>query len=125
MTDEKVVMLKLYNGDFIIGTANSMNMSDNSVDIALNDPRLFMMVPTALGSVGVALRDICAPFNVPRLKKSCEFRRDQVLFVLDESEIDNEVINGYKSEVTGIKIATTADAASFASSSQPGKEIII
>lgn len=125
MIDEKVVMLKLYNGDFIIGTANSMNISDNSVDIALNDPRLFMMVPTAPGSVGVALRDVGAPFNVPRLKKSCEFRRDQVLFVLDESEIDNEVINGYKSEVAGIKIATVADAASFASSSQSGKEIII
>ena len=123
MTENKVVMLKLYNGDFIIGTI------DNELDgiIYLNDPRNFMMMPTMTGDIHIALRPISAPFKAPRLNKSCEIRRDQIMFMLNEDEIDTDVINGYKSEISGIKIATAAEAASIASSanSSSQKEFII
>ena len=123
MTENKVVMLKLYNGDFIIGTV------DNELDgiIYLNDPRNFMMMPTMTGDLHVALRPISSPFKSSRLKKACEIRKDQIMFMLNEDEIDNDVINGYKSEISGIKIATAAEAASIASSANQSsaKEFII
>lgn len=123
MTENKVVILKLYNGDFIIGTI------DNELDgiIYLNDPRNFMMVPTMTGDLHVALRPISSPFKSPRLKKACEIRKDQIMFILNEDEIDSEVVNGYKSEISGIKIATAAEAASIVSSSGSSspKEFIV
>ena len=126
MNDNKVIMLKLYNGDFIIGSIESNDDNGSNV-IGVNDPRSFMMMPTMRGDLQVALRPICSPFKSPRLKKACEIRKDQVMFMLDENEIDNEVVNGYKSEISGIKIATAAETASINSSSAStsSKEFII
>ena len=125
MENEKVVMLKLYNGDFMIGTIDSETKDDSK--IYLNDPRDFAIVPTMAGSIQIALRPICSPFKSNRLKKACEVRKDQILFMLNEDEIDNEVVNGYKSEISGLKIASAAETASIASSSASTspKEFII
>ena len=126
MENDKVVMLKLYNGDFMIGTIDSEAKDDSK--IFLNDPRDFAIMPTMSGGIQVALRPICSPFKSNRLKKACEVRKDQILFMLNEDEIDNEVVNGYKSEISGIKIASAAETASIASSSSStnsSKEFII
>ena len=126
MENEKVVMLKLYNGDFMIGTIDSESKDDSN--IYLNDPRDFAIMPTMAGGIQVALRPICSPFKSNRLKKACEVRKDQILFILNEDEIDNEVVNGYKSEISGIKIASAAETASIASNSSSAtspKEFII
>ena len=125
MNEDKIVMVKLYNGDFIIGSIDE-NIKD--VDrIYLNDPRSFVMMPSMTGELHVALRSICSPFKSLRLKKGCEIRNDQIMFILDESEIDNELINGYKSEITGIKIASASQTATInaTSSSSSSKEFII
>ena len=127
MDNEKVIMLKMYNGDFIIGSVDEQSLNDMTSAICLHSPRNFAIIPTMAGTVQVALQPICSPFKCPRLSKECEIRRDQVMFMLNEDEIDNEVVNGYKSEISGIKIATTAEAASIASSSKSNasKEFII
>ena len=104
---EKVSILKLYNGDYIIGTLSSNDESNPT--IVLNDPRSFIMMPGMTGELQVALRPICMPFNSSRLKKEIAIRRDQVLFILDEDEIDKEVVNGYRSEISGIHVASNAD----------------
>ena len=126
MENNKVVMVKMYNGDFVMGTIDRDAIEDNAT-IMLNDPRNFIMAPTMNGTVGVALRPMAAPFKVPRLEKSIEVRRDQVMFMLDESELDNDIVNGYKSEVSGIKMASVAEAASITSASKATspKEFII
>ena len=124
MEKEKVVMLKLYNGDFIMGTVESM-LADLT-NIRLENPRNFTIMPSMAGGLQVALQPISAPFKSQRLKKEVEIRKDQVMFILDEDEIDNEVVNGYKAEVSGIKLASAADAASLASSSASSpKDFII
>ena len=125
MENNKAVMVKMYNGDFVMGTVDKDAIEDNAT-IVLNDPRNFIMAPTINGTVGVALRPMVAPFKVPRLEKAIEIRRDQVMFMLDESELDNDIVNGYKSEISGIKIASAAEAAKLASSTNVSpKEFII
>lgn len=127
MEDSKIVMVKLYNGEFVIGTVDPVQLDDLSSCIAIDDPRSFMMVPTATGTIGVALRPVCAPFKCPRLEKSLEVNRDQIMFMLDESELDTDVVNGYKSEISGIKIASSSETASILSpsSARQPKDIII
>ena len=127
MDNEKVMMLKMYNGDFIIGSVDEHSLNDATNMISVHNPRNFVIIPTMEGRVQVALQPICSPFKCLRLSKECELRRDQVMFMLNEDELDNEVVNGYKSEISGIKIATAAEAASIASSSKnnASKEFII
>ena len=125
MNNSKIIMVKLYNGDFIIGSVDDSIKDDSKT--YLNDPRSFMMMPTMTGELRIALRPICSPFNSARLKKGCEIRNDQIMFTLDEDEIDNELINGYKSEISGIKIASAAQTASINATpaSDSPKEFII
>ena len=56
-----------------------------------------MMVPTMRGDVNIVIKPVCSPFAVKRLEKSLTIQRSQVMFKLDQSEIDNELVNGYKS----------------------------
>ena len=72
------------------------------------------MVPTMRGDIHIAMKPVCAPFAVKRLEKSLMVPFWQVMFKLDQSEIDKELVNGYKSEISGIKIASTADTMAIA-----------
>lgn len=121
----KIAMIKLYNGDFIMGEVDENNSDSKSLHIG--NPRQLMMMPTMAGSMGMALKPICFPFRCERLKNSMNIEASQILFTLWEEEIDTDIINGYKSEVSGIKIASAAEAASFTSASKSAspKELII
>lgn len=102
----KVVLLRLYNGDYIIGETIDDGVS-NMID--LSNPRTLIMVPTMTGEMRMAMQTVC-PFS-EKAKKELSVRREQVMFVVDEDELGKELINGYKSHVTGIKIATTEETA--------------
>lgn len=93
----------------------------------LEDPRAVIMVPTMSGDLHVAMKPVCAPFAVERLKKGLSVPYAQVMFKLDQDEVDKELVNGYKSEITGIKIASAADTAALTSPNkqQTGGEFII
>ena len=56
-----------------------------------------MMVPTMRGDVHIVIKPVCSPFSVKRLEKSLTVPCNQVMFKLDQSEIDKELVNGYKS----------------------------
>ena len=86
----------------------------------LEDPRSIMMVPTMRGNVHIVIKSACSPFAVKRLEKSLTVQCDQVMFKLDQSEIDKELVNGYKSEISGIKIASTADTMAIAANQRQG-----
>ena len=120
--DNKIVLVKLYSGDMILGKKLNDN-SDGmmSFTIALADPRVVVVAPTMTGSIRVALGTVCEPFKSKRLKEKIELHKSQVMFELNEDEIDSELINGYKSEISGISLASPADIASMNSSNSTSK----
>lgn len=121
MGTENIVVLRLYSGEMIIGKLNQF--SDELSDMQyyeLEDPRSIMMVPTMRGNVHIVIKPVCSPFAVKRLEKSLTVQCDQVMFKLDQSEIDKELVNGYKSEISGIKIASAADTMAIATNQRQG-----
>ena len=113
---ENIVLMKLYNGEYIIGEDVGLEGDDITT---LNNPRLVVMMPTMNGSMGIALKPICFPFTSKRLMDSFEVHMSHVMYVLyDElGEIEKDIVNGYKSDVSGIKIATSEEAASYSKAS--------
>ena len=107
-----IILLKLFNGEMIIGEEDekAWNLScELKTGYKLSNPRSVGIIPTMTGSVQIAMTSICAPFKVTRLKEYIYIPNEQVMYELHENEIDNELINGYKSDVSGIKIATSSD----------------
>ena len=127
---KEIVMLRLYNGDMIIGERvwNDEPLSCNfNLDYTLENPRAIAVVPTMSGSVKIAMGSVCEPFRVERLRKRITINAAQVMFALNEDEIDKELVNGYKSEISGIKIATAADTVAINSTkgnAAPGEFIL-
>ena len=125
----EIVMLRLYNGDMIIGKRvwNEPLSCNFNLDYILENPRAIAIMPTMSGGVKIAIGSVCEPFRVERLKKQISINSAQVMFALSEDEIDKELVNGYKSEISGIKIATVADTAAINSTkgvSTPGEFIL-
>jgi len=126
---KEIVMLRLYNGDMIIGERvwNEPLSCNFNLDYILENPRAIAIMPTMSGSVKIAMGSVCEPFRVERLKKQISINSAQVMFALSEDEIDKELVNGYKSEISGIKIATAADTAAINSTkgaATPGEFIL-
>lgn len=113
--EKKIVLVKLFNGEMILG---GISGDGNMFNTDLSDPRVVAMVPTMTGSVKVALASVCEPFASPRLEKTLSIPKAQIMFTLEEDEIDPELINGYKSEISGIKIASAAETASINSGAE-------
>lgn len=115
----KIVLMKLYNGEYIIGEKGGVGIG--KVDII--NPRMVIMMPTMSGSMGISLKPICFPFTSKRLKDLITLESTQIMFELEDElgEIEKDIVNGYKSDITGIKIATAVEAASVAK----GGDIII
>ena len=106
----EIKLLKLYNGEMIIGEEVMIDLAHElKTGYKMNNPRVVGILPTMTGSVQIAMTSVCAPFKVKRLKDYIFIPNEQVMFELTSSEIDSELINGYKSEISGIKIASAAD----------------
>lgn len=111
METDKIVLVKTFSGDMILGKKVEDANAMMQFIVTLKDPRVVVIAPTMTGTVRIALGTVCEPFKVQRLKEKVEIPKSQIFFELDESEIDNELVNGYKSEVAGIKLASAADIA--------------
>lgn len=123
MENNNVTVLRLYSGEMIIGMEDPLVENSEKPIFAkyrLKDPRSIVMVPTMRGDIHIAMKPVCAPFSVKRLEKELAVPFGQVMFKLDQSEIDKELVNGYKSEISGIKIASTADTMAIAANQQQG-----
>lgn len=112
MTETKIELIKLYNGDYVIGELET----ENENKIAYKNPRLLVMMPTMSGSVQMGIKPLTFPFKCKRLSDHIDIETSQILYRLYDSsnEIDGEIIKGYNSEVTGIKIASAKDTAAVA-----------
>ena len=112
--NEKIKLVKLFSGDMIMGSVEeAADAPVMEFNVNLYNPRQVAIVPTMNGTMRVALGSVCEPFNVKRLKEFITIPKTQVMFVLEEDEIDNQLVNGYKSEISGIKIASASDTASL------------
>jgi len=122
-TKSKIVLARLFAGDMILGELEDPAASSDVT--LLKNPRMIAIAPTMAGQMRVALGSVCEPFKVKRLRESITIPKSQIMFQLNEDEIDNELLNGYKSEVTGIKIASAAETASInGSTSKPGNFVL-
>ena len=117
MNESKIELVKLYNGDYIVGEGTGME-SDNILKVELKNPRILALIPSASG-ITAALKPVCFPFTSKRLEEKIDIMKSQIMFRLFDAlgEIEKEIINGYKSEVSGVKIATAAEAAAVANAS--------
>lgn len=105
---------RLYNGEYIIGEVNIVEKPEDT-EIVMKNPRQVLMIPNSMGSMSVALKPVCFPFTSKRIKDQLAISKSQVMFRLFDSlgEIEKEIVAGYKSDITGIKIATAAETASI------------
>ena len=80
-------------------------------------------MPTMSGAMSIALKPVCFPFTSKRLKDEFTVQNNQIMFKLFDSlgEIEKEIVDGYKTDISGIKIATAAETASIAN----GGDIIL
>lgn len=121
----EIELLKLYNGEYIIGKFDSM--SENDDRIGLGDPRLILFVPTRTGEMAAIVKPICFPFTSNRLKEFIEIYKNQIEYRLFDKlgEIEKDIIDGYNSEVAGIEIASTADMNAMTSKNTNAGGLII
>lgn len=111
--DKKIVLVKLYNGDFIIGKDATEISCDKPSVFVLEEPRSIMMAPTMTGEIRMIISSVCEPFKSQRFSNSISIQWNQIFFILTEDEIGKELIDGYKSEISGIEIATPSETASI------------
>ncbi len=95
---EKVVCLKLVSGEFVIGyKSEKQEFTDK---ITLNNLRSIFIQPTPTGlSMGIG------PFIIPMAIKTPEeisFPNSGIICEIEEDNISKQMVDGYKSEVSGI-----------------------
>lgn len=118
----EITLLKLYNGEYIIGKFDS----ENDEKITLKEPRIIFMVPTRTGEMAAMVKPICFPFTSARLQESTEIYKSQIEYRLFDNlgEIEKDLIDGYNSELSGIEIANTATMNAMTGQNQNGGLIL-
>ena len=114
--DKKIVLVKLYNGGYIIGKDATEITYDKQSVFVLEEPRSIVMAPTMTGEIRMIIASVCEPFKSQRLSDVITIQWNQIFFILTEDEIGKELIDGYKSEISGIEIATPSETVSINSS---------
>lgn len=109
---DKVVMLRTLGGEFIIGFEDNSDIVDangntqsTSDTYNLKDARIFNLQMTRQGAA-IAFVPIF-PFNTSKNIDKIEVYKNQVLLKVDEDLIDAEIINGYKSHISGIDLSAS------------------
>ena len=122
-TNFQIELFKLYNGEYIIGEVTTADPAADATETVMKNPRQVIMMPTMSGAMSIALKPVCFPFTSKRLKDKFTVQNNQIMFTLFDSlgEIEKEIVDGYKSDISGIKIATVAETASIAN----GGDIIL
>ena len=118
MENKEIKAFRFYSGDMMLGETDGVPGENGKIRVV--NPRLFRLIPS-VGRAQAALVPVCAPFKSDRLMKEISVDSAQVMFTLDENELDSELVSGYRSDVSGIKIASPAQTAAIGS----GGDLII
>jgi hypothetical protein len=113
----EIVLVKLYSGDYVIGEVSTDSVAVGK--LCLDNPRIFGIIPTMTGQVGIAFQPVCV-FS-KSVKKHIDINESEIMCRVGEDELSKELINGYKSEVTGIKIASASESAAINSDNRSSK----
>lgn len=114
-------LIRLFNGEMLLGEVEDCEDvagGQGMVDIA--NPRLMLSAATMGGGVQFIITDVTSPLKSDGLNKSISIPRTQVMFGLFENEIDKEIVNAYKSEVSGIEVASASDLNILGSATNKG-----
>lgn len=111
MNDDKIKLIKLYSGEMIIGEIE--NCESDSSKLLIFNPRSVFVAHSLTGGLQIVIGNVCEPFKVERLSKELTVFHREILFAIESSELPKEVIDGYKSEVSGIQIASASDTAAL------------
>ena len=110
--DSKIIMLRLIGGEFLIGQKDNTSIVDensmvaeDSNKIKLKDVRVFSVQMTGRGAA-IAFLPLF-PFTekpIPELGNA-EIDKSVILQVIEEKYIDGEILNGYRSNITGLDLS--------------------
>lgn len=101
----KLMMLRLYGGEYVMGEEDG-SYKDSLLYVKLLNPRIFAFGP----AIGGAMRAGFMPVCVFDEKKTTEtlIHKNQVWLTIPEENLPKDIVNSYRSEISGIKLATDA-----------------
>jgi len=109
---EKVVMVRTIGGEFIMGSQDDCDIvsADGKVQaqdtdkIILKHARIFNIQMTGRGAAIAFIPPF--PFSQQVKHDDLELSSSIIMLKIDESDIDAEIVNGYKSNITGLDLNT-------------------
>jgi len=109
---EKVLMVRTIGGEFIMGSQDDCDIvaadgsvqSQDSKKTILKHARIFNIQMTGRGAAIAFIPPF--PFSQQVKHDDLEIDNSVILLKIDESDIDPEIVNGYKSNITGLDLNT-------------------
>ena len=110
---EKVKLIRTMNGEYLLAMVDNDvaidDISQTNNILHLKDVRKLSIGMSMTGEASVALVPIC-PFAINKIEE-INIDKSQIMFELDEDNIQKEIVTSYRSEISGITLAksTTSD----------------
>ena len=110
--NNQVVMVRTIGGEFIIGTEELVQVMDaegnpspsNESVLKLKNARMFSLQMTHQGTAIAFIPPF--PFSSKKeLIDDIELNKSCILLKVEEKDLDGEIINGYKSNISGIDLS--------------------
>lgn len=98
----KLVMLRLYGGEYVMGELDESGAPSILFTTLLN-PRIFTFSPAFNGGMRAAFLPVCV-FDEKK-RESTQIHTSQIWLTIPEENLPKEIVNGYRSEISGIKLA--------------------
>ena len=118
---KKINIYKLYSGGVIIGELDS----ENENEYVLSNPRNIAPQMTMQGYV-LAMSELI-PHKIITSKKidTVNLLKSQVMIVVDETDVIKEIIDEYRSDISGIDIVSGVNTDLLKTDPPKGGDIII
>lgn len=108
----KIVMLRIVGGEFLIGSLDTSTVIDsngNGIDtsnkICLKETRVFNIQMTQRGMAIAFIPPFPFTKNQTSALECVEIDKSIVVLRVDEDQIDPEIVNSYKSNISGLDLS--------------------
>lgn len=106
--NNKIVMVRTISGEFIIGTINDVEIVGEEQKpnvLRLKDSRIFNIQMTGKGAAIAFIPPF--PFCTTKIMADIEIDKSNIIMEVNEKDIDLEIVNGYKSNISGIDLSAS------------------
>lgn len=106
--NDKIVMIRTISGEFIIGSINNVEIvgeTTNDDVIKLKNSRIFNIQMTGKGAAIAFIPPF--PFSTAKIMDEIEVHKSAIIMTIEEKDIDLEIVNGYKSNISGIDLSAS------------------